>query len=108
MENQDRLAEATQTVNGKIGFYIHLLVFVLVNAGLAAINYGTSREHLWFVWPLLGWGIGVFGHALIVFFGPSVRGIRDRMIAREMEKLAGQQRMAPSATTSAPAEASTK
>jgi hypothetical protein len=89
MENQDRLAEATKTVNAKIGFYIHLLVFVLVNAGLAAINYGNDREHLWFVWPLLGWGIGVLGHGLIVFAGPSARGLKDRMIAKEMEKLAG-------------------
>jgi hypothetical protein len=35
---------------------------------------------------LLGWGIGVFFHALAVFAFPKGRSIRERMIAREMEK----------------------
>jgi hypothetical protein len=52
-------------------------------------------------WPLLGWGIGVLGHALIVFFGPPARGIKGRMIAK-VEQLADQKRMAPSATTMRP------
>ena len=85
MEDQDQLAEATKAVNAKIGFYIHLVVYALVNAGLIAINLSTSTEHLWFKWPLLGWGIGVLFHALAVFVFPKRRSLRERMIATEMK-----------------------
>jgi hypothetical protein len=85
MEDQDQLAQATKIVDARIGFCIHLAVFAVVNAGLFAINLTTSTEHLWFRWPVLGWGIGVFFHALAVFVFPKWRSIRKRMIAKEMK-----------------------
>jgi hypothetical protein len=86
MEDQDQPAEATKAVKAKIRFYIHLVVYALVNAGLIAINLSTSTEHLWFKWPLLGWGIGVCFHALAVFVFRKGGSIRERMIAKEMQK----------------------
>jgi len=44
------------------GFFIHLLVFILVNIGLVIINFTTSTAYLWFIHPLYGWGIGVVAH----------------------------------------------
>jgi hypothetical protein len=35
--------------------------------GLLALNLWTSPNHLWFYWPLLGWGIGSDFHGLKVF-----------------------------------------
>jgi hypothetical protein len=67
MENPGQPAEARKPERARTGFFIHLLVYVLVNAGLIAINLTTSTEHLWFKWPLIGWGIGVVAHALAVF-----------------------------------------
>ena len=49
------------------GFYSHLMVFVLVNAGLLAINLIASPGRFWFFWPALGWGIGLAMHALATF-----------------------------------------
>jgi len=46
------------------GFYHHVFFFVLINAGLAAINLLSRPEVLWFQWPLLGWGIGLALHGL--------------------------------------------
>jgi hypothetical protein len=42
--------------------------FILVNAGLFAINWFTSPQPFavgkaWFLFPLLGWGIGLLSHA---------------------------------------------
>jgi transcriptional regulator with XRE-family HTH domain len=34
-----------------------LLVFVLVNILLFTINMISNTEYLWFIYPLLGWGI---------------------------------------------------
>jgi hypothetical protein len=88
MENQEQLIEATKHVKAKLGFYIHLAVYVIVNAMLVAINLSTSTEHLWFKWPLAGWGIGIFVHALVVFCLSRGRRIRQCMIDREMNKMA--------------------
>lgn len=49
------------------GFYVHLTVFVAVMSGLLALNY-TGGGSWWVQWPLIGWGIGVLGHAFSVFY----------------------------------------
>ncbi len=49
------------------GFYIHLFAYIVVNIGLFVINYLSSPQYWWFVWPLLGWGIGLVSHALSIF-----------------------------------------
>jgi len=45
-------------------FLIHLVVYVLVNAMLIAINFIYSPEAIWFFYPLIGWGIGITIHYL--------------------------------------------
>ena len=49
------------------GLYIHLLVFVVINAGLFGINWFTRGDDggWWFYWLLI-WGVGVALHAGIV------------------------------------------
>lgn len=49
------------------GFYIHFAVYVLVNAFLIGLNLATAPNKLWFQWPLMGWGIGILGHAAGAF-----------------------------------------
>lgn len=49
------------------GFYLHLIQYVVVIAVLAAVNLIGYPRYLWFVWPALGWGIGVASHAAAVF-----------------------------------------
>ena len=46
------------------GFFIHLLAYVVVNIGLVVINVLTSPSYYWFIWPMMGWGIGVMADAL--------------------------------------------
>jgi hypothetical protein len=61
--------DARRQVGRLRAFYHHLLVFVLVNGGLLAINLVTTPGRLWFYWPLLGWGIAIAFHALATFGG---------------------------------------
>ncbi len=49
------------------GFYIHLAIYLVINAGLITLNLVRNPEHLWFYWPLAGWGIGIALHAIAVF-----------------------------------------
>jgi 2TM domain-containing protein len=87
MDNDHDLeARARRRVARKMGFYIHLTVFVLVNAGLFAINSMTGG-YRWSVWPLWGWGLGLLIHGVLTFMSLQGDGLRDRMVRDEMERL---------------------
>lgn len=66
-ENEDRYYTAKKRVDEIKGFYGNLISYVAVNLGLLVLNLVTSPQYLWFFWPLLGWGIGVLIHAMVVF-----------------------------------------
>ncbi|MEJ2105910.1 MAG: 2TM domain-containing protein [Acidiferrobacteraceae bacterium] len=86
MENQEAYQKAKKRVEAKIGFYVHLAVYVAVNTLLIIINLLTSSQYLWFKWPLMGWGIGLFFHALGVFVFSGGSAIKEQMIQNEMKK----------------------
>jgi hypothetical protein len=69
-------------------FYSHLLVYLAVNAGLFLLNIITSPKHLWFYWPLIGWGIGLTIHGLSVFGTQNLLGKdwEEKKIRELMEK----------------------
>jgi 2TM domain len=66
-KEEERYYQAKKRVEEIKGFYGHLASFVLVNLFLFVLNIMTSPTELWFFWPLLGWGIGLFFHAMKVF-----------------------------------------
>ena len=45
------------------GLVIHAVVYVAVNVLLIVVNALTWAGHPWFIYPLLGWGIGLAAHA---------------------------------------------
>ena len=49
------------------GVAVHLFVYLCVNALLIGINLNFSPDNLWFIWPMLGWGIGLAGHAWLAY-----------------------------------------
>jgi transcriptional regulator with XRE-family HTH domain len=49
------------------GFYGHLAQYVVVISGLAIFNFFKSPNHLWVIWPALGWGLGLLFHGMRVF-----------------------------------------
>lgn len=77
---------AKKRVETKMGFLIHLLVFVAVNAGLALLQAVQGGDR-WNFWPLFGWGIGLSIHGLVVFIGLHSDGLRERLLAAEIERL---------------------
>jgi hypothetical protein len=66
MDDDLEYRQARSRVRTIKGFYVHVLVFVLVMALLLVINVATSRAW-WVQWPFLGWGIGLVAHAAAVF-----------------------------------------
>ena len=86
MERPESYKRAKKRVEARVGFYIHLTVYLVVGIMLMVINFATSTEYLWFKWPLFGWGIGVVFHALNVFVFSGASLITEQMIEREMQK----------------------
>lgn len=69
------------------GFYIHLTQYLIVIPILAAINLAGYPSYLWFVWPALGWGLGVAAHGATVFGAvPFLDGAWER---RQVERYLG-------------------
>lgn len=78
---------ARKRAGAKMSWYIHALVYVCVNAGLALIAWQSGRE--WFAYPLAGWGLGLAIHGLAVWLGSGSAGLHERLLQAEREKLQG-------------------
>ena len=76
---------AIRRADMKLAFRSHLMAYVIVNAGLVAINLLTSPGYFWAIWPIIGWGVGLAAHAVTVYMDGE--GMRDRLIEQELEKL---------------------
>ena len=76
-EALERLAR--RRVVAKMGWLMHALVYVCVNAGLALIAWHTGRA--WHLYPLVGWGLG-----LAVWLG-SGTDLYQRLLEAERKKL---------------------
>ena len=70
----------------KVEFRIHLYTYIAVIVFLAIINLITSPEYFWFIWPMLGWGIGIVVRAFVVYFSGDAQSLKERMIEKEMKK----------------------
>ena len=82
---------ARRRADARMGFYKHLAAYLGVNALLLVINLATSAEYLWFLWPLLGWGVAIAAHAARTYWlcnrpapGPS---LRQNLEEQELQKL---------------------
>jgi signal transduction histidine kinase len=93
----DTLRRARRRAAAEVGFYTHLMSYLGVMAFLALINLFTTR-YPWFIWPALGWGMGLFSHYMAVFgsrmlrqryFDPAVeREVRREKVVMQTEKQA--------------------
>ena len=72
------------------GLRIHAFTYGAVNLGLFFINMLTSFGTWWFVFPLLGWGIGLAAHAFVVLEPGFGQNWEDKMVERISQKRAEQ------------------
>jgi 2TM domain len=86
--------QITRMAKARVGFKVHLIVYVLVNVFLMAVWMAGSGgdwmmgdgvrdldDHYWPMWTHLGWGLGLAIHGFMVY-GPA-----NNMQAREEEKI---------------------
>ena len=85
---------ARRRVALKTGFYVHAIVFAVVNGGLFLMSWiggwgegwGHGHRH-GLVFPLWGWGLGLTIHGIVVLLRLKGEGLTRRMLDHEIEAL---------------------
>lgn len=80
---QERLAR--KRAGAKMGWYVHALVYIAVNFGLALLSGLNGKS--WALYPALGWGLGLLIHGLAVFMALPGGGLHARLLAQERARL---------------------
>ena len=78
-----REREARQTLRRR-ALWFHGATYAAVNLLLVALWALTDTDHPWFVYPLLGWGVGLAIHAAATLL---VRHPDDIILEREQRRL---------------------
>ena len=81
--NRIKKSVAQKRVRKMKRFYIHIVFFIAVNIIVAAINFKTTPDTLWFYLLTLGWGMAILMHFMSVF---SLKDWESRMVKELMEK----------------------
>lgn len=84
-EEIDRLAH--KRAAAKMGWYIHALVYLCVNAYLFLGESIGLRSRPFNAGPALGWGLGLAFHFISVFVLGKHSGLREQMVQRERERI---------------------
>ena len=87
----DDYAKARKKVLEKKEFYGHLSTYLVVCFSLFLLNMLTAPYHWWFIYPTLGWGIGLFAHFVNTFGFPGTQNYskewEEEEIQRELHKM---------------------
>ncbi len=86
MQQQVEYETARARAEAKYGFIVHAAVYLVVMTTLVIIDLLTSPGHIWFVWPLAGWGLAVVLHGAGVFLVGERHSMIDALTEREMRR----------------------
>lgn len=86
MQQREDYEGARGRAKAKYGFFVHAVVYTAAMVLLVVINLLTSPETLWFVWPLIGWGIAVALHGARAFLLADENTIVDALTERELKQ----------------------
>ncbi len=67
-DDEKALRRAHKRAGDIRGFYLHLIIYLVANAGLFLIDV-LDGDGWWFDWIAVPWGIFLAGHAIVVFVG---------------------------------------
>ncbi len=84
-EEIERMAQ--KMASAKLRWYMHAVLYVVVNLFLFAMSHYAFGTRPWSVAPLLGWGLGLVLHGISVFVLGSGSGLRERLVRKERERL---------------------
>jgi phosphotransferase system glucose/maltose/N-acetylglucosamine-specific IIC component len=65
-------------------FFVHLIIYIIVNIFLATLNLTSDPDVIWFVYPLIGWGIGIIAHFVFVIVLPKKSLRQNEVESKEL------------------------
>jgi hypothetical protein len=82
MAEDEQYEAARQRVEARIGFAVHLAVYLVINI-IFLIVVGWD-----FLWATVFWGLGLACHGVTIFFkgDPRLRDWKERAIAKELSR----------------------
>lgn len=69
MDERELYHKVRRRVKQIKAFYEHLAIYLILNAGLVVINFLDTPETIWFIYPLIFWGLIVIIHGIRTFSG---------------------------------------
>jgi signal transduction histidine kinase len=82
-EERRAYMRARQRAAREAGFYVHLMWYGIVIGSCLLVNLLTTPRFEWWLFPALGWGIGMFSHWGAVF---GWRWIHDRVFEPAVQR----------------------
>ena len=79
-----REREARRILRRRV-FLVHASVYLATNLSLFAIWALAGGGYPWFVFPIVGWGIGLAAHGAVAFL---LESPQDLVLEREQRRLA--------------------
>lgn len=85
--NEKRYERAKKRVDELKGFYIHMAIYLIMVPVFIFLNFKTT-SYPWAMFPIIGWGLGLSGHAMEVFgYNPFLgKNWEERKIREMMRK----------------------
>jgi len=92
LTDEEIYRKARKRVEEKKGFYIHLMIYVLVNLLVILMwAFVTGAGYPWFIWMTGGWGIGIVSHFLGVFVFNRTSGWERNQMDAEVARIRKEQ-----------------
>ncbi len=84
--DEEKRLKARKIAKRKADFIKHFIIYIVIMIFLAIINNITSPGYQWWLWPALGWGIGVVLNFFSVYIFKG-RELEERIMRSELEKM---------------------
>ena len=80
--------EALEYVRDIKGFYSHLMAYLIAVPVFIIADFFDNTDITWYIWPIMGWGIGVAAHGISVFefFSPFNANWEKRQVEKRLRR----------------------
>ena len=86
--NDELLKLAKRRVLLKKSIKWHALIYLIINVFLCAIYYVTTPGgYFWPMWSIIGWGVGLIMHAIVVGVLLSSTNSKEDAVDKEYQRL---------------------
>jgi len=86
MDKNEKMEIARKRVREKLNFFKHFVTYIVVLAFLALVNNMTWSGYQWWLWPALGWGIGIVSHFFSAFLFKG-SALEERLLKSELKNM---------------------